>query len=131
LEKITLNFKPEILYTLEYSLRGKMMKFTIGVDIGGTFTDTVVMSNTGEISVFKVSSTPQDNSKWVIASIELASQAFGLRVNEFLAKNVDIAGVPFFGKKIMESKAKSLEKEFTQNLQEKLNSWRSGKGGEK
>ncbi len=62
------------------------MKFTIGVDIGGTFTDTVVMSNTGEISMFKVPSTPQDNSKGVIASIELASQAFGLRVNEFLAK---------------------------------------------
>lgn len=62
------------------------MKFTIGVDIGGTFTDTVVMSNTGEISMFKVPSTPADNSKGVIASIELASQAFGLRVNEFLAK---------------------------------------------
>ena len=36
--------------------------------------------------------------------------------------NVDIASVPFFGKMILESRAKSLEKEFTTNLQEKLKS---------
>jgi carbon monoxide dehydrogenase subunit G len=36
--------------------------------------------------------------------------------------NVDIVSVPFFGKMILESKAKSLEKEFTTNLQEKLKS---------
>jgi hypothetical protein len=36
--------------------------------------------------------------------------------------NVDIASIPFFGKMILESRAKSLEKEFTTNLQEKLKS---------
>lgn len=56
-----------------------MVKFILGTDIGGTFTDTVVMSEAGEISVFKVPSTPQDNTKGVLASIELASQTVGLR----------------------------------------------------
>jgi carbon monoxide dehydrogenase subunit G len=36
--------------------------------------------------------------------------------------NVDIASIPFFGKTILESRAKSLEKEFTTNLKEKLRS---------
>jgi N-methylhydantoinase A len=63
-----------------------MMKFIIGTDIGGTFTDTVVMDSTGEISFFKDPSTPADNTKGVLASIELASQEMGLSHNEFLAK---------------------------------------------
>lgn len=62
------------------------MKFIMGVDIGGTFTDTVVMNDAGEISIFKVPSTPQDNSKGVLASIELASQIMGLRPDDFFAK---------------------------------------------
>jgi len=62
------------------------MKLILGTDIGGTFTDTVFMNDAGEISIFKVPSTPQDNSKGVIASIESASQTMGLCLDEFLSK---------------------------------------------
>ena len=60
-------------------------KFVIGTDIGGTFTDTVVMNSTGEVSFFKVPSAPADNTKGVLASIDLASQEMGLSHNDFLA----------------------------------------------
>jgi N-methylhydantoinase A len=58
----------------------------IGTDIGGTFTDTIVMDDAGEVSIFKVPSTPDDNSKGVMASIELASDSMDLSVREFLGQ---------------------------------------------
>jgi N-methylhydantoinase A len=60
-------------------------KFIIGTDIGGTFTDTVVMDSTGEISFFKVPSSPADNTKGVLGSIDLASKEMGLSHKDFLA----------------------------------------------
>ena len=65
-----------------------MTRFILGTDIGGTFTDTVVMNDTGEVSIFKVPSTPQDNSRGVIASMRLASGSLGMSLEEFLG-NVD------------------------------------------
>ena len=38
-------------------------RYRLGIDIGGTFTDaTLINENTGEISVGKVPSTPEDPS---------------------------------------------------------------------
>lgn len=62
------------------------MEFILGTDIGGTFTDTIVMNDAGEVSIFKVPTTVEDNSKGVMASIELAGQTMGLSVNDFLSK---------------------------------------------
>jgi len=62
------------------------MKFILGTDIGGTFTDTVIMNDAGEISIFKQPSTPRDYSEGVIHSIELANETLGLGVEEFLSK---------------------------------------------
>lgn len=67
------------------------MKFVIGTDIGGTFTDTIVMNEAGEVSIFKVPSTPTDNTIGVMNSVQLASQSMEVSTNEFL-KNVN----PFF-----------------------------------
>ena len=40
-----------------------MSTFRLGVDIGGTFTDAVMMNeSTGEIRLVKMSSTPSDPS---------------------------------------------------------------------
>jgi N-methylhydantoinase A len=63
-----------------------MIMFSIGTDIGGTFTDAVVMNDCGEISIYKVSSTPEDNSKGVMASFELASKSERVNLKEFLSK---------------------------------------------
>jgi len=68
--------------------QGEKMRFIVGTDIGGTFTDTIVMNDTGEVTIFKVPSTPKDNTKGVMDSLELASQNMGLTTNEFL-KNVN------------------------------------------
>jgi N-methylhydantoinase A len=42
----------------------------LGVDVGGTFTDAVVVTSTGEVHTAKVPSTPQDQSEGVLAAIE-------------------------------------------------------------
>ncbi|MBW1944977.1 MAG: hydantoinase/oxoprolinase family protein, partial [Deltaproteobacteria bacterium] len=62
------------------------MSFIVGTDIGGTFTDTVVMNEAGEVSIFKVPSTPQDNSQGVIVSMELASRSMGTSLHDFLGQ---------------------------------------------
>ncbi len=41
----------------------------IGVDVGGTFTDVVVTSRSGDIYTYKLLSTPQDFSEGVIEGI--------------------------------------------------------------
>ena len=48
-----------------------MSTFRLGVDIGGTFTDAVMMNeSTGEIRLVKMSSTPSDPSVGFINVIE-------------------------------------------------------------
>jgi N-methylhydantoinase A len=45
-------------------------RYTIGVDVGGTFTDLVAISDAGETLIEKVSSTPSDQSIGVMDGIE-------------------------------------------------------------
>ena len=53
----------------------------IGIDIGGTFTDFVVYRpETGEVSTFKLLSTPSDPSKAVLAGLARIEKT--LRVSE-------------------------------------------------
>jgi N-methylhydantoinase A len=49
----------------------------LGVDVGGTFTDAVLISN-GEAFTAKVPTTPADQSEGVMAAIELALENAGL-----------------------------------------------------
>jgi N-methylhydantoinase A len=51
----------------------------VGVDIGGTFTDIVVQRPDGVLLVHKTSSTPRDLSQAVIAGLEAALAAAGVR----------------------------------------------------
>ena len=44
------------------------MKLRIGIDTGGTFTDFVVLDGE-EISVFKISSTPENPERAVLAGV--------------------------------------------------------------
>lgn len=50
----------------------------IGVDIGGTFTDLVVLDNAGDFFVFKVPSTPGSPEMAIIKAVELAGKSFGI-----------------------------------------------------
>ncbi len=53
-------------------------RFSIGIDIGGTFTDCVVISTNGHITTAKAPTTPDDFSVGVVAAIEAAARSLGV-----------------------------------------------------
>jgi N-methylhydantoinase A len=54
------------------------MTYTIGIDVGGTFTDIVVATGDGRTITAKAATTPRDQSDGVLAGIALAAQALDL-----------------------------------------------------
>jgi N-methylhydantoinase A len=59
---------------------------TIGVDVGGTFTDLVAIDAAGHTVFAKSLSTPQDQSIGVMAGLEELARRLGLPVAEMLAQ---------------------------------------------
>ena len=57
----------------------------IGVDVGGTFTDVVVIDATGSIGSVKSPSRPRDPTAGVIAALELAADSFGFSLGALLS----------------------------------------------
>ena len=55
-----------------------MQKFRVGVDIGGTFTDIVFLSDEGQVLALKVASTPNDYSQAVLNGINSGIQELGI-----------------------------------------------------
>jgi N-methylhydantoinase A len=62
------------------------MKFRMGVDIGGTFTDCVVIDPAGSIHPFKELSTPRDPSIGLYNVIRKAAAHFGRSLEDFLGE---------------------------------------------
>jgi N-methylhydantoinase A len=62
------------------------MAFTLGIDIGGTFTDTVVMDASGAVATYKSPTTPHDLVEGFLANIALAAEHEGSAVDAFLAR---------------------------------------------
>ena len=60
--------------------------YIIGVDTGGTFTDVVVMGDSGEIWTAKASTTPDDFSRGVMDAVKEAAGAVGIETNELLGQ---------------------------------------------
>ncbi len=60
-----------------------MGPYLVGVDIGGTFTDCVVMDSKGGITATKASSTPQNFALGMLASMRVASDRLGLAFEDF------------------------------------------------
>jgi N-methylhydantoinase A len=58
-------------------------RFAVGTDIGGTFTDMVVLDGAGALRLFKVPTTPQDRSLAVIEGFKLAAAEFGMTLEAF------------------------------------------------
>lgn len=63
---------------------GPAAPWRIGVDVGGTFTDLVMVDAAGELRVAKVPSTPADPSEGVLAAIDLAAANLSLTSQAFL-----------------------------------------------
>ncbi|GAH49245.1 unnamed protein product, partial [marine sediment metagenome] len=53
-------------------------KFRVGVDIGGTFTDVVFISSSGDVYTEKVASTPDNYNKGIVKGLEEGFRHIGL-----------------------------------------------------
>ena len=60
------------------------MAFVCGVDIGGTFTDCVVVAPDGNLIVGKASTTPDDRSEGFVNSVASAARRLNLEVEDLL-----------------------------------------------
>lgn len=60
--------------------------YTIGIDIGGTFTDTFAIAEDGSVHSAKASSTPPDFDQGVVDSITELARTMGLEVAELLGQ---------------------------------------------
>jgi N-methylhydantoinase A len=67
------------------------LSFICGVDIGGTFTDCVVLDGEGSITISKTPSTPDDFSVGFFESLRLAAEAKGLTLRELMADTATLA----------------------------------------
>jgi N-methylhydantoinase A len=63
-----------------------MNKKRVCVDVGGTFTDCLVMDETGLLQKFKASTTPSDPSAGLMNALKKAARHYGLHISEFLAQ---------------------------------------------
>ena len=59
------------------------------IDVGGTFTDCLVMDAQGSLRAFKTPSTPADSSIGMLNSLEIAAKGYGKNPQEFL-RQVDL-----------------------------------------
>ena len=61
------------------------MSYYIGTDIGGTFTDLVMLSDAGDIAIVKAPTTPDDRTRGVLDALELAASDLGIDAKELVA----------------------------------------------
>jgi N-methylhydantoinase A len=62
------------------------MSLTIGIDVGGTFTDIVVATPAGRTIIAKAATTPADQSVGVLEGIALAAQRLDLTIADLLGR---------------------------------------------
>ena len=62
------------------------MNFKIGVDVGGTFTDFLLMDEEGNSDIYKILSTPEDPSVAVINGFVEMAKTKNIALSEFLEK---------------------------------------------
>ena len=60
-----------------------MSGYLVGVDIGGTFTDCVVVAPSGTVVTAKAASTPPDFSGGFVAALEIAAGKLGKDLASF------------------------------------------------
>ena len=62
------------------------MKYKLGVDVGGTFTDFILISEAGDTYIHKTLSTPGDPSVGVLSGIRDLSEMIGFNLTDFIDK---------------------------------------------
>jgi len=67
------------------------MKYRISIDVGGTFTDMVLLDEkTGNIGTFKTITTPFDLTKGILNDIKLAADNLGISISQLLNDTISI-----------------------------------------
>src|SRR6185503_12080678 len=59
------------------------MRYLVGIDIGGTFTDCAIVDGAGKLLTTKVPSTPADFSRGMMDALGAGAQALGLKLADF------------------------------------------------
>jgi N-methylhydantoinase A len=67
----------------KHSKGGVLGPYLVGVDIGGTFTDCVVLDRAGNITATKAASTPGDFAGGMLAAMQVAAERLGLPFDAF------------------------------------------------
>ena len=67
-------------------MTGLRTKFRVGIDIGGTFTDLVLLDADGALHIVKVLSTPDDPAKGVLRALDSSSERLGMDPEALLAR---------------------------------------------
>ena len=62
-------------------------KYRLGVDAGGTFTDFVLAGNSGNVSLFKTLSTPEDPTKAIENGLSLMAEGLGIRQEDIISQS--------------------------------------------
>jgi N-methylhydantoinase A len=62
------------------------MTYYIGTDIGGTFTDLVMLSDKGEVTIVKTPTTPANRTQGVLDAVSLAAQTTGFSAEQLLSQ---------------------------------------------
>ena len=57
----------------------------ISIDVGGTFTDCLVLSDDGSLEAFKSPTVPSRPSEGVLRCLELAAEFYEMDVEQFVA----------------------------------------------
>ena len=65
-------------------------KCRIGIDVGGTFTDIVAVSEAGTVTFAKATSTPSDPSIGVMNAVERLADELGISSKNLLSKTESI-----------------------------------------
>ncbi len=58
----------------------------VTIDVGGTFTDCLVLDERGEVHAFKSPTTPADPSTGFTTVLDKAARAFGMKLQQFLSR---------------------------------------------
>ena len=60
------------------------MQYKLGIDVGGTFTDFLLVDEQGSASVYKSLTTPEDPSEGVLTGMKTIAESQNLKIEDFL-----------------------------------------------
>jgi N-methylhydantoinase A len=67
-------------------LEGRNDRFVVGIDIGGTFTDCVVLDHAGQVTQAKAFSTPPQFSRGILDAAGVAAEQRGIELGDLLSR---------------------------------------------